>query len=148
MSFFSRLITKLGLASSHGERHPSRIFLLEDDERRCEWFAKRFKGDYLDIVCDVAEAKELLKTRMYDSIFLDHDLRPEHYGSTRNDDERTGFAIAHYLASHPQLQRAATIMVHSFNSDGAMRMVEELRSAGRRADYVPFHFLEDRIKNM
>jgi hypothetical protein len=38
--------------------------------------------------------------------------------------------------------------VHSFNADGAMRMVEELRRAGRDADYVPFHFLEDRIKNL
>ena len=148
MGFFSRLTTKHGLTKSHGERHPIRIFLLEDDERRCEWFAKRFKGDQLDVVCEIDEAKELLKTRSYDSIFLDHDLKPEHYGATANDDERTGFAIAHFLASHPDLQRAATIMVHSFNADGAMRMVEELRGAGRHADYVPFHFLEDRLKNL
>lgn len=148
MGFFSRLTTRFGLTKSHGERHPIRIFLLEDDERRCEWFAKRFKGDQLDVVCEIDDAKELLKTRTYDSIFLDHDLKPEHYGSTANDDERTGYAIAHFLASHPELQRAATIMVHSFNADGAMRMVEELRGAGRHADYVPFHFLEDRLKNL
>ena len=146
MGFFSRLMTKVGLTNSHGERHPIRIFLLEDDERRCDWFTKRFKGDHLDIVCDVAEAKDLLRTRSYDSIFLDHDLRPEHYGATATDDEHTGFAIAHFLASHPQLQRAANIMVHSFNSEGAMRMVEELRGSGREAEYVPFHFLESRLK--
>ena len=70
MGFFSRLTTKVGLTKSHGERHPIRIFLLEDDERRCEWFSKRFKGDHLDIVCDVAEGKKLLKARHYDSIFL------------------------------------------------------------------------------
>jgi len=148
MGFFTRLMTRVGLSDRHGERQPLRIFLLEDDERRCEWFTKRFKGDHLDIVCDVAEAKELLRRESYDSIFLDHDLRPEHYGSTINDDERTGYAIASFLASNPQLQRAATIMVHSFNADGAMRMVEELRGSGRHADYVPFHFLEDRIKNL
>ena len=147
MGFFSRLMTKLGLTKSHGERHPIRIFLLEDDERRCEWFSKRFKGDHLDIVCDVAEGKKLLEARTYDSIFLDHDLRPEHYGSSTNDDEHTGYAIASFLASHPQLQRAATIMVHSFNADGAMRMIEELRGSGRQAEYVPFHYLEDRLKN-
>ena len=146
MGFFTRLMTKVGLTTSHGERHPISIFLLEDDERRCEWFAKRFKGDHLDVVCDITEAKELLQTRSYDSIFLDHDLRPEHYGSTSNDDERTGYAIASFLASHPQLQRAATIMVHSFNEEGAMRMIEELRRSGRQAEYVPFHYLEDRIK--
>jgi hypothetical protein len=148
MGFFSRLTTKLGWTQSHGERHPMRIFLLEDDERRCDWFAKRFKGDQLDVVCEIDDAKELLRTRIYDSIFLDHDLKPEHYGASVNDDERTGFAIAHFLASNPDLQRAATIMVHSFNADGAMRMVEELRNAGRHADYVPFHFLEDRLKNL
>ncbi len=148
MGFFTRLTTKLGITKSHGERHPIRIFLLEDDERRCDWFRKRFKGDQLDVVCEVPSAKELLQTQTYDSIFLDHDLKPEHYGSTVNDDERTGFAIAHFLAAHPELQRSATITVHSFNAEGALRMVEELRRSGRHADYVPFHFLEDRLKKL
>ena len=147
MGVIGRLLTKVGLASDDADRHPIRVFLLEDDERRCEWFAKRFKGDELDVACDVSHAKELLQTRTYDSIFLDHDLMPEHYGSTITDDERTGYAIASFLAARPELQRAATIMVHSFNADGAMRMVEELRRAGRQAEYVPFHFLEDRIRN-
>jgi len=147
MSLFERLKHKFGLAGAHSGRHPIRIFLLEDDERRCEWFAKRFKGDHIDVVYEVAQARELLETRTYDSIFLDHDLMPEHYGAETPDDERTGFAIASFLASRPDLQRSATIMVHSFNADGAMRMVEELRGAGRQADYIPFHFLEDRLKN-
>ena len=147
MGLIERLKHKFGLASPHSERHPIRIFLLEDDERRCQWFTKRFKGDHLDIAYEVSEAKELLQTQTYDSIFLDHDLMPEHYGATEADDERTGYAIASFLAAHPELQRAATIMVHSFNADGAMRMVEELRGAGRQAEYIPFHFLEERIKN-
>lgn len=147
MSIVERLKHRFGLASPQSGRHPIRIFLLEDDDRRCQWFAKRFKGDQLDIAYEVSEAKELLQTRTYDSIFLDHDLMPEHYGATETDDERTGYAIASFLATHPELQRAATIMVHSFNADGAMRMVEELRGAGRPAEYIPFHFLEERIKN-
>lgn len=147
MSLFERLKEKLGLATSDSGRHPIRIFVLEDDRRRCDWFAKRFKGDVLDIACEIDEAKDLLQTRTYDSIFLDHDLQPEHYGSETRDDERTGYAIASFLAARPELQRAATIMVHSFNADGAMRMVEELRRAGRQADYIPFHFLEERLKH-
>jgi hypothetical protein len=147
MSFVQRLKAKLGLANQDTGRHPIRIFLLEDDQRRCDWFAKRFKGDVLDVVCEIDEAKEMLETRTYDSIFLDHDLQPEHYGAETHDDERTGYAIASFLAARPELQRAATIMVHSFNADGAMRMVEELRRAGRNADYVPFHFLEERLKH-
>ena len=147
MSLIERIKEKLGFPPADSGRHPLRIFLLEDDRRRCEWFSKRFKGDQLDISCEIAEAKELLETRQYDSIFLDHDLQPEHYGSDTPDDERTGYAIASFLATRPELQRAATIMVHSFNADGAMRMVEELRRAGRSADYVPFHFLEERLRH-
>ena len=147
MSLIERLKHKFGIASPHAGRHPIRIFLLEDDERRCEWFEKRFKGDEIDIACDVNQAKELLQRNTYDSIFLDHDLMPEHYGSETPDDERTGYAIASFLAERPELQRAATIMVHSFNTEGALRMVEELRRAGRQADYVPFHFLENRLRN-
>jgi hypothetical protein len=147
MGFVERLKHKFGLAGAHSGRHPIRIFLLEDDERRCEWFAKRFKGDHLDIAGDVAQARRLLEASSYDSIFLDHDLMPEHYGATVADDERTGYAIASFLAAHPEFQLSATIMVHSFNADGAMRMVEELRGAGRQAEYIPFHFLEERIKN-
>ena len=148
MSLIERLKEKFGIAPAGPARAPIRIFLLEDDERRCAWFEKRFKGDTLDVSCDIAEAKQLLEANVYDSIFLDHDLIPEHYGSDVPDDERTGYAIAAFLASRPELQRAATIMVHSFNAEGALRMVEELRGAGRQADYVPFHFLEDRLRRM
>src|SRR4030095_11042889 len=148
MNLIERLKEKLGIAPSDPGRAPIGIFLLEDDERRCAWFEKRFKGDMLHISCDIAEAKQLLEANTYDSIFLDHDLQPEHYDSDTPDDERTGYAIASFLATRPELQRAATIMVHSFNADGAMRMVEELRRAGRTADYVPFHFLEERLRRL
>ena len=147
MGWIERLKQKFGVGNPHADRHPIRIFLLEDDERRCEWFAKRFKGDEIDVACNVEEGKALLEENTYDSIFLDHDLMPEHYGSDSTDDEHTGYAIASFLAARPDLQRAATIMVHSFNAEGALRMVEELRAAGRQADYIPFHFLGERLKN-
>ena len=96
---------------------------------------------------NVEQAQELLSTNSYDAIFLDHDLHPEHYNSINHDDTRTGFAIASWLASNPELQRAATIMVHTRNADGAMRMVEEMRRAGRSAEYLPFPLLAERIKH-
>src|SRR6185436_15656768 len=103
------------------------------------------KGDFIDIASNVREAQELLSKTSYDAIFLDHDLHPEHYNSDSTDDERTGYAIAQWLGSNPNLQRASTIVVHTRNADGAMRMVEELRRAGRSADYVPFPVLAQRI---
>ena len=79
MGLFERLKEKFGIASSDPGRAPIRIFVLEDDERRCAWFEKRFKGDMLHISCDIDESKQLLEANIYDSIFLDHDLIPTWY---------------------------------------------------------------------
>jgi CheY-like chemotaxis protein len=146
MNLFQSLLTKLGLMSISAERHPIRVFLLDDDVRRHRWFTERFKGDRLDIAETAAAAVEMLKAGSYDAIFLDHDLHPEHYNSDSKDDERTGYAVALWLSENPHAHRASTIMVHTRNADGAMRMVEELRRSGRAADYVPFPLLADRIK--
>ena len=147
MGILSGLLYKLGIKTDRAERTPIRVFLLDDDTRRHEWFARRFAGDYLDIAYDVERAQEFLSANIYDAIFLDHDLLPEHYHSDTTDDARTGYAIATWLATRPQLQRASTILVHTRNADGAIRMVEELRRAGRQAEYVPFPMLEQKIKN-
>jgi CheY-like chemotaxis protein len=147
MSILNRLLSKLGVRDVSARRSPIRVFLLDDDTLRHEWFAKRFAGDHLDVASDAARAIELLATNFYDAIFLDHDLLPEHYHSTIDDDERTGYAVAAWLATHPDRQQASTIMVHTRNADGAMRMVEEMRRAGRQAEYVPFPLLAQKIKN-
>jgi hypothetical protein len=147
MRLLHSFLTKIGLIKIKAERHPIRVFLLDDDERRHRWFASRFKGDYIDIADNVAKAQELLSEGSYDAIFLDHDLHPEHYNADSTDDERTGYAIAQWLGSNPDLQRASTIFVHTRNADGAMRMVEELRRAGRSAEYVPFPILAERIRS-
>ena len=147
MGLLHSFLTKTGLIKIKAERHPIRVFLLDDDVRRHRWFAKRFKGDFIDIADNVAQAQQMLGAGSYDAIFLDHDLHPEHYHAASTDDERTGYAIALWLGAHPELQRASTILVHTRNADGAMRMVEELRRAGRSADYVPFPMLAERIKS-
>ena len=146
MSLWQSLLGKIGLKSLKAERHPIRVFLLDDDVRRHRWFTARFKGDFIDIANNVKEARELLSASSYDAIFLDHDLHPEHHNAESTDDERTGYAVARWLCSNPELQRASTILVHTRNADGAMRMVAELRQAGRSADYVPFPMLAERIK--
>jgi hypothetical protein len=147
MGFFNSLLLKLGFKVDNAERHPIRVFLLDDDRRRHRWFATRFKGDFIDVAHNVEQAQQFLSANSYDALFLDHDLHPEHYNSLSTDDERTGYAIASWLAANPELQRASTIMVHTRNADGAMRMVEELRRAGRAAEYVPFPMLAERIKH-
>ena len=148
MSILHNLMIKMGLADLKVERNPISVFLLDDDRRRHRWFAKRFEGDEIDIVETVSEAKELLSEYAYDAIFLDHDLLPHHYKSNDHDDfENTGYAIAEWLNENKNLQRAATIIVHTRNADGAVKMVEKLRETGRQVEYVPFPMLDIKIKN-
>jgi len=148
MSILNNLLIKLGLADLKAERSPISVFLLDDDRRRHRWFSKRFEGDELDIAETVDEAKELLSEFAYDAVFLDHDLLPHHYESNDHDDfASTGYAIAEWLNENKELQRAATIIVHTRNADGAVQMVEKLRESGRQVEYVPFPMLDLKIKN-
>jgi CheY-like chemotaxis protein len=139
---------KLGLADFSVERTPISVFVLDDDRRRHRWFKKRFVGDEVEVAETVEEAKEILKGRTYDAIFLDHDLLPEHYESNDHKDfSRTGYAIAEFLDENPKLQRAATIIVHTRNADAAIKMVQKIRDSGRSCEYVAFPMLDLKIKN-
>ena len=123
-----------------------RVLIVEDDEARCAWFRERLRGSQLDVTCDVATAIRWLGERHYRAVLLDHDLTQEHYFSNEPDDERTGYAVARWLADNPTAQRDAFILVHSLNYPGAARMVGVLRDAGREAEHIPFHYLQAGLK--
>lgn len=142
------ILIRIGLADLSAERDPIDVFILDDDERRHRWFRKRFKGDKLEIVETVEDAKRVLAELKFDAIFLDHDLLPHHYDSNDHDDfGRTGYAVAEWLADNREVNRAATFIVHTRNADGGLHMVEKLRESGRSAEYVPFPMLHLKIKN-
>lgn len=147
MSILRGLLIRLGLADLKSARTPIRIFLLDDDRRRHRWFKKRFEGDEIDVAETVAEAKPFLEKNAYDAIFLDHDLLPHHYESGEHDDENTGYAIALWLSENINLQNAATLIIHTRNSDAGMRMADCLREKGRAVEYVPFPLLDIKIQN-
>jgi CheY-like chemotaxis protein len=130
------------------ERTPITVFLLDDDERRHRWFERRFDGDDLAIADNVEDAKQLLEQEAFDAIFLDHDLLPRHYETNDHDDyARTGYAIAEWLNARPDLQKAATIIVHTRNADAAIPMVQKLRESGRNVEYCAFPMLDLKIRN-
>jgi hypothetical protein len=148
MSVFRSLMIRFGLADMSVDRGAIRVMLLDDDERRHRWFKKRFSGDLLDVAATVDEAKELLVENPYDAIFLDHDLLPHHYESNDHQDfANTGYAIAEFLCDQKQLQRAATIIVHTRNADAAIPMVQKLRETGRNVEYCAFPLLDNKIRN-
>jgi hypothetical protein len=148
MSVVRSLLTRFGLAEIKAERTPIDVFLLDDDERRHRWFERRFDGDRLSIAETVDDAKKLLSTSSFDAIFLDHDLLPHHYESNEHGDfARTGYAIAEFLNDRPELQRAATIIVHTRNADAAIPMVQKLRESGRNVEYCAFPMLDLKIRS-
>lgn len=148
MGLLRSILIKIGIADLSAERTPISVMLLDDDHRRHRWFKKRFAGDELAIAETVDEAIELLKGASYDAIFLDHDLLPHHYESNDHDDfHQTGYAVAKWLNQNPDVQRAATIVVHTRNADAAIRMVEKLRETGRNVEYCAFPMLDLKIKN-
>ena len=119
-----------------------RVLIVEDDETRCAWFRESLRGSQLDVTCDVGTAIRWLAERDYRAVLLDHDLADEHYFSNEPDDERTGYAVARWLADNPAAQRDALILIHSLNYTGAARMLSVLRDAGRDAEHIPFHYLQ------
>lgn len=125
---------------------PARILIVEDDEARCVWFHEKFAGRDVDVTCDVAQAHRWLAERDYGIILLDHDLIEEHYFSDEPDDERTGYAVAAWLAMHPERHREALIVIHSLNYSGAQRMLDRLSEAGLEAEHIPFHYLQPGLK--
>ncbi|MDI1243292.1 MAG: hypothetical protein PSX80_15370 [bacterium] len=148
MSFFRNLLIRFGLSDVSAERTPISVFLLDDDERRHRWFEKRFEGDVLTVTETVEEAKKFLEAVAFDAIFLDHDLLPRHYETNDHDDyANTGYAIAEWLNERGDLQRAATIIVHTRNADAAIPMVKKLRESGRNVEYCAFPMLDLKIKN-
>lgn len=148
MSVLQGLFNKLGLENLLAPRKPLRVFLLDDDALRHEWFARHFRGDRLDVASDAPRAVELFDAHTYDLVFLDHDLLPEHYYAESFDDERSGYAVARFLAERPDRQPTSTVIVHTRNADGALRMIELLRRTGRQAEHVPFHLLGSKIKRL
>jgi len=123
-----------------------RVLIVEDDESRCAWFREHLSRSQLDVTCDVQTAIRWLGERDYQAVLLDHDLTEEHYFSNEPDDERTGYAVARWLADNPTTQRDAIILVHSLNYPGAARMVGVLRDAGRDAEHIPFHYLQTGLR--
>lgn len=148
MGLLRSILIRLRLADLSAERTPINVLLLDDDTRRHRWFRKRFEGDNLDVAACVAEAKDMLAENSYDAIFLDHDLLPHHYESNDHDDyANTGYAVAEFLNDRAELQRAATIIVHTRNADAAIPMVQKLRESGRNVEYCAFPMLDLKIKN-
>lgn len=97
----------------------SRIFILEDEQHRIDWFREKLEGchlifssTYLNAVWTIANAPV-----RFDAMFLDHDLGlPERTGD--GDDVAKHLAAGGYLAP--------LVVIHSWNPVGAQNMMNRI----------------------
>jgi len=109
-----------------------KFFVLDDMQERHDWFSKALRGrGTVWHAHTVAEAKVMLDEHRFDVAFLDHDL-------DCTDHTRDGLHVAQYIAAMPSDERPANVVVHSWNVDGARRMVDAVNRQGVPATYAPF----------
>lgn len=111
------------------------VLILEDNEARVKSFKRKFIGHNLTVTDDASEAIELLKTKSWDYLFLDHDLGGQEMVSSGPG---TGYEVAVFLEENPQY-KPANIALHSLNPGGRKNM----KSALPEATEAPFCWKED-----
>jgi response regulator of citrate/malate metabolism len=116
-----------------------RIFVLDDDMNRINWFTQTFGS--IDYAHTVDAAKSILENNIYDIIFLDHDLGGPYTSGPDGD----GIDLAQWMASE-RIQLNAQIIVHSLNYDGAKNISKTL-SASHNVTVCNFIQLMNATKN-
>ena len=99
------------------------ILIVEDAEYRIVIFREMFKGHNLVITGEPKEAINLLKTKKWDMLFLDHDL----YGQIHvPSGDGTGWEVAKFIADTGLKYAPNKVYLHSHNERGVKNMKELL----------------------
>jgi len=106
-----------------------KVLILDDQEVRHQSFAKIFSGCELTHSYTYAEAVTALQAEVYDWVCLDHDI---------HDGSWTGYHVAMFITQLDQASRPHTVLVHSWNPEGADRMTAALLAAGIQVFRRPF----------
>lgn len=107
-----------------------RILILEDDPNRVKKFTQALIDHEVSVTDSSKVCIELLKTKKFDVLMLDHDLGGEVYVKSG---ENTGYEVACFLEENPDKQ-PTQIFIHSLNGVGAQKM----NAAIPKARHVPF----------
>jgi hypothetical protein len=101
-----------------------KIFVLDDDMNRIEWFQKKFGKENVYFATCVSDAKDGLRSYgRLDYIFLDHDLGGPY---TRGPDG-DGIDVAQWMAQE-SIQCDTPVVCHSLNDAGAMSICHSLNA--------------------
>lgn len=104
-----------------------KILILEDDGHRVNIFIEKFYIHRLTVSENSSTIIDLLNQKVFDYIFLDHDL---------GDGNGSGKDVSEYLRSNClNKNNQAVIIIHSWNTPAAMAMLKDLPSA----EWIPFN---------
>ena len=107
-----------------------RVFILEDDPYRLEAFSAALKGTDWQTIATCKDAEQFKPP--YDLILLDYDLG----GRVFSDDEDCGMTFVFEV--YKRINKDTQIIIHSWNSPGAIRMQYFLLGHEFRATRIPF----------
>lgn len=115
-----------------------RIFILEDDKGRICRFGDELMKEHDITVCTSVKGALKCFAPPYDLMLLDHDLGGETF--VPSEKEETGYSFLQQLPVREAIKRNKPIViVHSFNYQGAQRMVDEAGELGARSVMrIPF----------
>jgi CheY-like chemotaxis protein len=113
------------------------ILILEDDPNRQRAFRGHLVGAFVVITDDTKTCIQHLQERVWDMLFLDHDLGGK---IMQASGEGTGYEVAQWLANNPD-RKPPVIVIHSMNPSGSQNM---LSAIGEPAQCIPFYALKFR----
>lgn len=115
-----------------------RVLFLDDDAERHTACARDYRDLDVTHVWTAAGAVAALEMgEPFDVACLDHDLGGQHFATS---DEGSGYAVAAHIARMEPGRRPREVVVHSWNPEGAARMVATLIEAGVRVARIPFGY--------
>ena len=119
-----------------------KIFILEDDKNRIEWFMDEFNGNNITWIDNAYEAKPIILFEKFDIIFLDHDLGGKIYQDSK--EENCGFQIAKIINDGVNL--TTPIIIHSLNYPAAQNMKNEIKINHKaQTETIPFNVLTKKV---
>ena len=122
-----------------------RILVLDDDAERHDAFDEALSSENsVEHAWSYHDAIAMLESEQFDVAYLDHDLSDFEDASSTivgayGNIELTGADVARFIAHElPRGMWPKRVVVHSWNPDGAKRMIAMLREAGIPCVYEPF----------
>lgn len=100
-------------------------------------FRKRTIGALVDFVYSCDEAITMLDAHEYTDVFLDHDLKEEHYKGYGMS-SGTGFDVVRWIVLNTEKFKNTLFYIHSLNVEGRKRMLKTLEQAGLKAIDAPY----------